>query len=243
MRFLIVNADDFGRSPGINRGIVRAHREGIVTSASLMVRWPAATAAAALADENPALSVGLHLDLCEWVCRDGAWTALYEVVSTDDERAVRDEVARQLDGFRRLLGRDPTHLDSHQHVHRREPVAAVLASAARELGVPLRHFDPGIRYCGDFFGQTRDGLPLPEYIGAEHLVRLLRALPEGVTELACHPAEGDDCRSSYGPERALELEALRDPRVAEAVVEAGIRLRSFHPADRDASATPGADGA
>lgn len=46
-RFLIVNADDFGQSPGVNRGIIEAHEHGIVTSASLMVRWPAATEAAA----------------------------------------------------------------------------------------------------------------------------------------------------------------------------------------------------
>ena len=72
-RFLIVNADDFGLSPGVNRGILETHERGILTAASLMVRAPAAAEAAAAAHDHPRLSVGLHLDLGEWICRDGAW--------------------------------------------------------------------------------------------------------------------------------------------------------------------------
>src|SRR3712207_7572277 len=78
-RYLIVNADDFGRSFGVNRGIIEAHENGIVTSASLMVRWPAAAAAAAYAKERPGLGLGLHLDLGEWAYKAGAWPAVYEV--------------------------------------------------------------------------------------------------------------------------------------------------------------------
>ena len=79
-RRLIVNADDFGRSHGINRGVFAAHERGIVTSASLMVRWPAAAAAAASARTRPALALGLHVDLGEWACRGEEWAAVYEVV-------------------------------------------------------------------------------------------------------------------------------------------------------------------
>jgi predicted glycoside hydrolase/deacetylase ChbG (UPF0249 family) len=64
-RTLIVNADDFGLTSGVNAGIARAHEEGILTSASLMVRWPAAAEAAAYAARTPGLSVGLHVDLGE----------------------------------------------------------------------------------------------------------------------------------------------------------------------------------
>ena len=66
-RILIVNADDLGLSGGVNRGIARAHDEGIVTSASAMVRRDAIEEAAELARSRPALSVGLHVDLSEWV--------------------------------------------------------------------------------------------------------------------------------------------------------------------------------
>src|ERR1043166_8184955 len=58
---LLVTADDFGRSPEINRAVIRAHREGILTTASLMVAGPAADEAVALARQNPTLAVGLHL--------------------------------------------------------------------------------------------------------------------------------------------------------------------------------------
>src|SRR6478736_3085115 len=108
-RFLIVNADDFGQSPGVNRGIIKAHEQGIVTSASLMVRWPAAPDAAAYAVAHPQLSVGLHFDLGEWACREGAWLPVYEVTSIDQLESVQEELSRQLTAFRRLLGREPTH--------------------------------------------------------------------------------------------------------------------------------------
>jgi hopanoid biosynthesis associated protein HpnK len=63
VRRLIVNADDFGASPAINQAVIRAHREGILTTASLMVNEPAQAAAVRLARENPRLGVGLHLTL------------------------------------------------------------------------------------------------------------------------------------------------------------------------------------
>src|SRR5881398_1755567 len=107
-RYLIVNADDFGQSRGINRGIAEAHERGIVTSASLMVRWPAAAEAAAYARGHPRLRVGLHLDLGEWVLRKGEWVARYEVVPASDSEQVAGEVARQTEKFRELMGRDPT---------------------------------------------------------------------------------------------------------------------------------------
>ena len=64
MKRLIVNADDFGLSPEVNAGVIRAHRDGILGSASLMVAEPAAKAAAELARQNPALDVGLHAVVC-----------------------------------------------------------------------------------------------------------------------------------------------------------------------------------
>src|SRR6266498_2001762 len=99
-RYLIVNADDFGQSPGVNRGIVEAHEQGIVTSASMMVRWPAAAEAAAYGGEHPELSLGLHFDLGEWAYRNETWVPLYQVVALDDTAAITDEIARQVAAFR-----------------------------------------------------------------------------------------------------------------------------------------------
>src|SRR5262249_54422351 len=125
-KYLIVNADDFGQSNGINLGIMEAFENGIVTSASLMVRWPSAEAAADYARKHPKLSIGLHVDLGEWAYRQGKWMSLYEVVSRDNSAAVTEEVHRQLATFRNLMGREPSHIDSHQHVHRTDPLRSVL---------------------------------------------------------------------------------------------------------------------
>src|SRR3712207_4709946 len=111
-RLVIVNADDFGQTVGINAGVRRAHERGILTSASLMVRWAAAADAADYARTRPDLSVGLHVDLGEWEYEAGVWTTRYDVIPIDDEGAVREEVERQVNAFRRLAHRDPTHLDS-----------------------------------------------------------------------------------------------------------------------------------
>lgn len=226
-RLLVVNADDFGYSPGVNRAIVKAHREGIVTSTSLMVRPAAARAAVDLSRDYPDLSLGLHLDLGEWAFERGEWRALYEVVDIGDAERVAEEVDRQLAAFRMLVGRDPSHLDSHQHVHLRDVVRPTVTRMARTLGVPLRHCTEGISYCGRFYGQTTDGESRPDAISAAALKGILRDIGPGVTELACHPGEGDDIETMYRSERQAELEALCDASVVEEIAASGLELRSF----------------
>ena len=226
-KYLIVNADDFGLSPGANRGIMGAHEHGIVTSASLMVRWPVAAEAAAYGREHPELSLGLHVDLGEWAYRDEAWVPVYEVVSVDDSAAVAYEVARQLATFHRLTGKNPTHIDSHQNVHVQEPVRSIVLAVASKLGVPVRGLSPEVRYCGHFYGQTAEGLPYLDGIRVDNLIRILMELPTGSTELGCHPGEADDLGSTYGKERKKELKVLCNPRVRAAIQLEGIELCSF----------------
>jgi predicted glycoside hydrolase/deacetylase ChbG (UPF0249 family) len=226
-RRLIVNADDFGLSAGVNRGIAQAHERGILTSASLMVRAGHAPEAAAYARAHPELSVGLHVDLYEWRYTGEAWIAAYEVVPPGDETAVGAEVAAQVERFCALTGREPTHLDAHQHAHREEPAKSIVLAHGRRLGVPVRSFTPGLRYEGGFYGQSGKGEPWPEGIAVASLCALLRALPPGASELGCHPAIDDESGSSYGPERTVETATLCDPRVRETLREEGIALRSY----------------
>jgi chitin disaccharide deacetylase len=227
-RSLIVNADDFGRSPEINAGVIKAHEDGILTSASLMVRWPAAADAAAYGRDKPGFSVGLHVDLGEWAFADGEWFAVYEVVPPEEPGAVEAEVRRQLESFRDLVGHDPTHVDSHQHVHVSDPVPKrVLRELAGELGVPLRSASPDVEYRGDFYGQTPTGEPLHDAISVERLIEILVALPPGTTELGCHPGEGDQIDTTYSEERDRELTVLCDARVREAIERERIVLCSF----------------
>src|SRR5215813_11398315 len=226
-RYLIVNADDFGQSSSVNWGIIEAHERGIVTSASLMVRWPAAAEAAAYSRQHPNLSLGLHVDLGEWAYRGDDWVSLYQVVPIHDTTAVEDEVARQLTTFRRLVGKDPTHIDSHQHVHLQEPLRTVLTGVARELTVPLRHCSADICYRGDFYGQTAYGAPCPEAISVDGLIKALGTLPHGCIELGCHPGGRNDLDTMYCSERAKEVKVLCDPRIRTSIVDMGIELCSF----------------
>lgn len=217
---LIVNADDFGRTVGTNDGIIQAHERGIVTSASLMVRWPAASAAATYARLRPQLSVGLHFDMSEWAYRGGQWKLVYENLPAEQE------LGRQLNTFRQLVGRDPTHLDSHQHVHREEPVASLLAAVAADLGVPLRDRS-AIAYCGGFYGQSGKGDTYPEGVTVDSLIALIEGLGPGVTELGCHPGLDPHLESSYRDERLIEVQTLCDLRVRVVLERCGILLRSF----------------
>jgi predicted glycoside hydrolase/deacetylase ChbG (UPF0249 family) len=229
MRAVIVNADDFGLCPSVNNGIVLAHDNGIVTSTSLMVRQPAAAEAAAMAATRPGLAVGLHLDLGEWTPQgEWEWVPRYEFVDTTDAVAVRAEIAHQLALFIELVGRPPTHLDGHQHVQRQDAVASPLREIAQRLDVPLRLQSPGIAYCGEFYGQDGRGRPYPEGISVEHLCEIMRSLPDGCTELACHPGIGVlPTVSTYADERERECVALCDPRVIEACTSTGVTLTSF----------------
>lgn len=225
-RLLVVNADDFGISPGVNRGIIEAHVDGVVTSASAMTRWPAAGHAAQLARDHPSLGVGLHVDLGEWIYHDQSWRPLYEVVQPGDPLAVEREIRDQLAEFRRLFGRDPDHLDSHQHVHREDPARTILLALGRELGAPVRHFT-GAHFCGDFYGQNDTGQSFPALIGVDSLLRLLERLPKGISELSCHPSAEADLQTMYGPERITELRTLTSPVISEAITRQDIRLGSF----------------
>src|SRR5262249_13860063 len=100
-KYLIINADDFGASTAVNPGILECHTRVVVTSASLMVTGRAVAEAVALCRDHPALSVGLHFDV---------WGEDERDFDMGDASAVRAEFRRQVDEFRRLLGRDPTHI-------------------------------------------------------------------------------------------------------------------------------------
>jgi predicted glycoside hydrolase/deacetylase ChbG (UPF0249 family) len=145
---LVVNADDFGISRGVNRGIVEAHRNGLVTSASLMANLPSAEDALTRATICPDLGLGLHLTLTAGhpltppskvptlVDPDGHFFVLGSLlaklslgqVSPDD---LRRELSAQVEWALRR-GVQPSHLDSHHHVHTHPRVAPIVIALARE---------------------------------------------------------------------------------------------------------------
>jgi predicted glycoside hydrolase/deacetylase ChbG (UPF0249 family) len=232
---LIVNADDFGYSRGVNRGIVEAHEDGIVTSASLMVKQPAAVEAARYAQAHPELDVGLHVELRRW-----STPRLRRWPEGKLQAVVERDIAAQFAEFRRLLDRDPTHLDSHHHRHRIDSLRPLFQSLAQELNVPLRHFASDVTFCGEFYGHDGRGQPDPDAITPTALVGVLESLRPGVTELGCHPGYTDGLRSWYREERVQEVRTLCDSRVRLAIDRFGIKLVSFRSVD--AHAAPVVDG-
>jgi predicted glycoside hydrolase/deacetylase ChbG (UPF0249 family) len=219
MRYLVVNADDFGSCSGVNRGIVEAHRRGIVTSASLMVAMPASREAARLARGCPALDVGLHASFTDARRRP--------VVNLADPGACRVSLDEQVLRFAELLDRWPTHLDTHHHVHMRPGLLPHFREVAALYGVPLRNCS-GVRYCSRFYGQW-DGESHPEQLTVASLIRILETDGgDGVTELGCHPGYPDRALvSSYTDERELELRTLCDGRVRRFLDRCSIGLAGF----------------
>jgi len=210
MRWLIVTADDFGITRGINRGIIQAHREGILTSTSLMVDRPACEEAAALGRECGTLSVGIHLEL-----------------NPEDAGRVPAELERQYDRFLKLFGSPPTHVDSHHDVHYDPLVRPHILAWAQPMGLPVRGFSRA-RHFPNFYGQWGGETHL-EQIGVESLLQMLDLeVREGVTELNCHPGYIEPgFPSSYALEREEELRTLCDDRVRQSILEKEICLIGF----------------
>jgi predicted glycoside hydrolase/deacetylase ChbG (UPF0249 family) len=217
---LIVNADDFGYSRGVNRGILEAHEHGVVTSVGLMVNTPATDEAVGLAASHPALSLGLHVNFTNEAQR---------LVEFDDPAVCRAELRRQVDRFVALVGRLPTHLDSHQHVHRDPRRLSHFQELAGELDLPLRE-SSAVVYKGGFYAQWEYGVSDPSKVSLDALVGMLRhEVFDGVTELGCHPGYYDPAAEFvYHHDRELELASLCAPGVRDVLREEGIRLISYH---------------
>lgn len=219
MKYLIVNGDDFGASRGINRGIMEVHRRGALTSASLMIAMPAAAEAVALAKTAPELGVGLHVALTN--------EDTTPIVDFDDARACAVEIEAQIGAFREAMGTLPTHLDTHQNVHRDERLRPLFVEAAARHDLPLREHSPA-RYFSNFYGQW-DDIAHPEHISIDSLLHMLRQeLHHGITELSCHPGYmGPDFASPYNIEREIEVQTLCDPQFVQFVRDHGVRLVNF----------------
>ena len=250
MKQLIVNADDFGRARGINRGVLRAHRDGIVTATTLMVGAPASEDAGRAAQEAPTLDVGVHLVLTygrpvldpasvrSLVERDGSFPRRPDAF-LGTGRADRDEALAeyraQLARARTLLGRAPTHLDSHHWLHDEPALEWAITTLARETGMPVRPHDDaqrdrlraaGVRTVDHY----RRDFQHEGHVDIASLERILGDLGDGVTELGCHPGEPDAelaATSTYASLRSDELATLTDPRAKAAVARNGITLTGY----------------
>jgi predicted glycoside hydrolase/deacetylase ChbG (UPF0249 family) len=245
---LIVNADDFGRTRGVNAGVVEAHIYGIVTSTTVMVLEPAAEEGVADARRRaPRLSLGLHFELTGGglpasspdripsLLVDGRF--LRFAVDLPPELP-REEIARELDAqiflFEKMAGVAPSHLDSHHHSALHPSVQPVFAQAALRLGIPARASSSEAREALRSAGVRTPDRFIDSFYGPEataaNLREILLGLAHETTELMCHPGRADErllSGSSYARERERELALLCHPEVKAAVAEQGIELISF----------------
>ena len=243
IRRLIVNADDFGVTPGVSEGILAAHRHGIVTSTTVLVNSSIEPDHLARARDS-GLGIGLHVNLTLGrpltpgaSLVDGSGRFVRDARRAAARVARRDvdaEIAAQVEKFLDLFKRPPTHLDTHHHVGMFLPVRECVQALARRLGVPVRSQDAaararargaGLRTPDHFFGESGpDAYWTPARTRAH-----LRALPPGTSEFMTHPGWFDDglAYSRYARQREVELIGLGTPAARGAAAALGIRLAHF----------------
>ena len=243
VRRLIVNADDFGLTPGVSAGILAAHRHGIVTSTTMLVNRdvPPDTIARA---RDAGLALGLHVNLTlgRPVTRGRSLVDEGGGFVRDARRAaararagdVEAEIEAQVERFERVVKQPPTHLDSHHHVGLHAPVREILLTIARRLDVPVRSQDAaararargvGLRTPDHFFG----GSGPDAYWSLARTLQQLRALPPGTSEWMTHPGwcDAELGYSRYGRQRETELIGLGSPAARGAAAALGITLCDF----------------
>ena len=286
MRSLIVNADDLGWTAGVNRGIAEAHRNGMVTSTSLLANGAAFEDGVKTACELPALGVGVHLNLSDGLPTSapdqvksllnekgefaGGPENLFLRLSTKglDTTEVEKEWDTQIAKVR-ASGIHPTHLDGHKHVqmlpglfiialrlakrhnieavrvaHEASPLRTALTDGSNDASVV---FKQGVQARGlkllardAHVLAERSGIVTTDYfcgiaqtgvMTKAGILRLLENLPEGITELMCHPGYADDdlkkSPTRLQQSRQSELAILTDQEVRKTVAELGIRLINY----------------
>jgi predicted glycoside hydrolase/deacetylase ChbG (UPF0249 family) len=267
LKRLVVNADDFGFTPDVNEGIVDAHRNGILTSTTLMANGDAFEDAVRLAASTPSLDIGCHLALIG----GRSLLAPYKPLPASVPDLLRAILLRQLPIYDELAaqvrkiqaaGIAPTHLDTHKHTHLAPPVLDVVARLSQQFEIPWvrRPFDLPITAAsggapflkratsgmletlrGRFHRvlskrgcRTTDhfaGFQLTGRFRTRELVQLIQALPDGSTELMCHPGRcGAALRNAatrLKESREEELLALISPEARQALARAHVRLVNY----------------
>lgn len=230
---LVVNADDFGYSRGINYGIIDAHKNGIVNSATMMMNMPGASHAVELAKENPNLLVGIHLvltcgkpllnDVPTLVNKNGYFKSRREFIK-DRNISLNDlerEWTAQIEKFLKT-GLTLTHFDSHHHVHTIPEFLPVVQKLAHKYHLSARRISEdaleGITPYTDVFLHDFYG----EGVTADYFDKILTRVQDGQSvEVMCHPGYLDHeilNNSSYSKDRVKETQVLSTVQLPKEIV-------------------------
>ncbi|MCY8265542.1 chitin disaccharide deacetylase [Bacillus haynesii] len=242
MKKLIINADDFGYSRGVNYGIIDAYKLGILTSATFMTNMPGSGHAVRLARESPGLGIGVHLVLTcgrpllsdhrTIVDAKGNFRnlAFYQGAFTIDADEVYREWKAQIETSVNM-GLEPDHLDSHHHINAYPDISDVFLTLAKEYRLPVRRnmesaviTEKGVKTTDSFSPVLEAALKDEEAVS--------ELFEENNTvEVMTHPAYLDKellANSSYTYPRVDELEFLTDPDVVIRLNKlADVQLVSF----------------
>ncbi|MDI6756729.1 MAG: ChbG/HpnK family deacetylase [Endomicrobiia bacterium] len=221
---LIINADDMGLRESVNRGIVVAHRNGVVTSVSLFVEGEAVSDALARLKENPALGIGIHLNLDKFFTIDhhkGMAVGFADPHPGLEE--IKKEIHRQFDVFF-SFGFACDHVDSHHHAHINPEVFPLVCEAAKERGIKI------VRLPQKFFSNYSEYEPLKKTLDSSGLKYTDHCI-EGwywgnidenykVAELLTHPGYGELWREA-------ELAHCCQPQLKQYFLDQNIELAKF----------------
>jgi predicted glycoside hydrolase/deacetylase ChbG (UPF0249 family) len=250
-KYLVINADDFGFTSDVNAGIVQAHREGVLTSTTLMANGDAFEDAIRLARETPTLDIGCHLVLVQGRSvltgrplpeKPSELVPLVFKKQIDVYSELRAQVRKILDA-----GIRPTHLDTHKHTHLLPQVFRAVVRLAEEYAIsyvrlpvdttlPLAGFVRSYynRFVRGSSVRTTDhflGFRLTGSLTEETFAAALSKLSDGMTEFMCHPGHlGSELRSAgtrLKESRVRELEALVSPRIRALVEAEGIQVCAY----------------
>jgi chitin disaccharide deacetylase len=247
MRRLIVNADDCNLTPGVTRAILACHDRGILTSTTFMINLPVESSTVKALKMRPRLGVGIHLNvtLGHPVCAAREVRSLVspvgkfrkvneQTISLPGAADLAREYTAQVTRFIKVFGRRPTHLDTHHQVHDHPFFLGVLSKVARHFRLPVRRAvpmrDPRLRRSVVTTDYLFGNLTPQGHWTAEPLGTLLAHLPEGTSEIMCHPGKVDnDLRaiSSFTDGRAEELRLFSSPAYRRRLQSMAVRLTHF----------------
>lgn len=239
MKYLIINADDFGLNSNVNKGIILAREAGAITNATLMVKREGAGEAIEYALENPSFSVGLHIDIDEVLLGDKKGAERFEknylekrVKDKDLLKRVEEEVREQIALFEKN-GLTLSHIDSHHHLHALPEVFHIILKLIERQKISTmrvaRNYDlvkyPSFTWDEAFYDRAISELNNMGTRGADNFLSFSQActseiIPQGITELMTHPGKGERWREE-------ELDFLLSSRWKKVLHENEVKLISF----------------
>ena len=255
-KYLIINADDYGHTPGISEGIRQAHLQGVVTSTTAMMNGPYIDRELPeLIRQCPRIGAGVHLVITVGdpllpveklphlmnLSPDGKhlFKEVGAFLDLVDPVELKAEWAAQIEKFIKVTNRVPDHLDAHHHAMCfGDRFFYVYAELAGQYGCGVRLPVEGSPQPWHQMACDH-GIPMPDRLDTRFydegvteamLETMITELPEGVTEWMCHPACVDDKSektSDYHIRRADELNLLTSPQLRKELEKAAVSLITF----------------